>query len=155
MRCACRIPAAAMLLLGLCAPPSALADAARLNLDEFKGHVVYVDFWASWCGPCRESFPWMQDIQETYGGKGLKVLAINLDRDRGDAERFLRRFHTTFEIRFDPDGTLARRLHVEGMPTSVLIDKDGTIRFTHVGFRLSDSALYDYEIKRILGEERR
>jgi cytochrome c biogenesis protein CcmG/thiol:disulfide interchange protein DsbE len=66
-----------------------------------------VDFWASWCGPCKQSFPWMQTMKDTYDRQGLTVIAINLDLDRADADKFLGQFHPTFEVRFDLKGTLA------------------------------------------------
>src|SRR5258707_15840886 len=95
---------------------------APLDLNRFRGQVVYLDFWASWCAPCRQSFPWMATMNEAYARQGLTVVAVNLDRERADAEGFLQKFHPDFDVRFDPQGALAQRFKVVGMPTSVVID---------------------------------
>ena len=133
---------------------SAAADAATpIDLQAFKGHVVYLDFWASWCVPCRQSFPWMQSLKNAYERQGLSVVAINLDPDRADAERFLARFHPTFEVRFDPQGATAEQFKVQGMPTSVIIDRHGVVRFTHIGFRPVDQASYESQLRQVLAEK--
>jgi thiol-disulfide isomerase/thioredoxin len=124
------------ILLSICLAAFApVHSAVALDLADFRGRVVYLDFWASWCGPCRQSFPWMETLQSTYQGRGLAIVAVNLDRDRADADKFLKQFHPTFEVRFDPKGELAELYKVQGMPSSVLIDRHGVMRFTHVGFR--------------------
>jgi len=130
---------------------AARAD-APLDLNSLRGRVVYVDFWASWCAPCRQSFPWMQAMKDAYEKQGLTVIAVNLDQDRGDAERFLERFHPTFDVRFDPHGEVAEHYKVQGMPTSVIIDRQGVRRFTHVGFRPVDRAAYEDQLRGLLKE---
>src|ERR1700678_2968999 len=107
----------ACICLMLCMPARA---AASLDLASFRGRVVYLDFWASWCGPCKQSFPWMETMKRTYAGQGLEVIAVDLDGDRADADRFLAQFHPTFDVRFDPEGELAEAYKVQGMPSSVL-----------------------------------
>jgi cytochrome c biogenesis protein CcmG/thiol:disulfide interchange protein DsbE len=114
---------------------------------------VYLDFWASWCGPCRLSFPWMQTLKETYAGKGLAVVAVNLDTNRVDADRFLNQYHPTFDVRFDPAGDLAEFYKVQGMPVSILIDRHGVRRFTHVGFRPVDGPVYEAQVRELLDEK--
>jgi cytochrome c biogenesis protein CcmG/thiol:disulfide interchange protein DsbE len=127
--------------------------ASRLDLTTLRGHVVYLDFWASWCGPCRESFPWMQTLKNTYEGQGLTIVAVNLDTDRVDAAKFLYQYKPTFDVRFDPRGTLAEFYKVKAMPSSVLIDRHGVTRFTHVGFRPVDGAVYEAQLRELLAEE--
>jgi cytochrome c biogenesis protein CcmG, thiol:disulfide interchange protein DsbE len=127
--------------------------AGAIDLQAFRGRVVYLDFWASWCAPCRQSFPWMQSIVANYEKRGLTVVAINLDQNRQDAEQFLARFHPTFDVRFDPQGESAERFKVQGMPTSVVIGRHGTVRFMHVGFRPVDETSYENELRRVLAEE--
>jgi cytochrome c biogenesis protein CcmG, thiol:disulfide interchange protein DsbE len=108
------------------------------KLSKLKGKVVYVDFWASWCGPCRQSFPWMNDMQSKYGAKGLQIVGVNLDAKRADAEQFLAQVPAKFSLSFDAKGDSAKRFAVKGMPTSVLIGSDGTVLAVHQGFKDED-----------------
>jgi thiol-disulfide isomerase/thioredoxin len=124
-----------------------------IDLARFYGQVVYLDFWASWCVPCRQSFPWMQALKNTYERQGLTVIAINVDHDRADAEQFLQRFHPDFTVQFDPQGSFAERFKVAGMPTSVIIDRHGVQRFTHVGFRPADREASESELRALLSEK--
>jgi cytochrome c biogenesis protein CcmG, thiol:disulfide interchange protein DsbE len=124
-----------------------------VDLESFRGRVVYLDFWASWCAPCRQSFPWMQRMQDIYGPQGLTVIAVNVDRSRQDAERFLAAFNPSFDVRYDPAGSLAEHFKVEGMPTGLLIDRHGVARFTHIGFRPVDRAAYESQLRQLLSEK--
>jgi cytochrome c biogenesis protein CcmG, thiol:disulfide interchange protein DsbE len=127
--------------------------ASSLDLTSLRGRVVYLDFWASWCGPCRQSFPWMETLKRMYGDQGLEVIAVNLDTDRADADKFLKQFHPTFSVRFDPKGEFAEFYKVHGMPASVLIDRHGVARFTHVGFRPVDGTIYEAQLRELLAEK--
>jgi cytochrome c biogenesis protein CcmG/thiol:disulfide interchange protein DsbE len=127
--------------------------APPLDIKDFRGRVVYLDFWASWCAPCRQSFPWMQAMEKAYQSRGLTVLAVNLDRDRGDAERFLAQFHPSFDVRFDPQGTVAEHFKVQGMPTGLVVDRHGVVRFTHIGFKPVDEAAYEDQLREVLAEK--
>ncbi|CAG0959105.1 glutathione peroxidase [Burkholderiales bacterium] len=122
---------------GAAAPPLVLprADGRELALAELRGQVVYVDFWASWCGPCRKSFPWMNAMQRRYGARGLVVLAVNLDETRAEAERFLAETPAEFTVLYDAAGTSARSWRVKGMPSSYLVGADGKVQYVHAGFR--------------------
>jgi thiol-disulfide isomerase/thioredoxin len=142
----------ALLYLGILMSAPSFAQ-AHLDLKGLRGHVVYVDFWASWCTPCRQSFPWMKALERTYGTQGLSVVAVDLDHDRQDADRFLRIFQPNFAVIFDPAGTLAQRFNVMGMPTSVLIDREGKIRYRHVGFLLRQRAEYERQVRDLLGQK--
>jgi cytochrome c biogenesis protein CcmG/thiol:disulfide interchange protein DsbE len=106
-----------------------------VSLAQWQGKLVYLDFWASWCGPCRQSFPWMNDMQARYGERGLQVVAVNLDARRGDGEKFLAQVPASFPVAFDPNGETARRYAIKGMPSSVLIGPDGRVVRVHEGFR--------------------
>jgi cytochrome c biogenesis protein CcmG/thiol:disulfide interchange protein DsbE len=123
------------------------------DLASLRGKVIYLDFWASWCTPCRQSFPWMQAMKATYEGQGLTVIAVNLDQQRSDADAFLAKYHPSFDVRFDPQGELAERFKVRGMPTSVIIDRQGVVRFTHIGFRPVDQAAYEEQLRQLLAEK--
>lgn len=132
------LPAAA-LEAGAPAPEFSLAGArGPVNLSAYKGKVVYLDFWASWCGPCRQSFPWMNALQARYAAKGLQVVGINVDAKRADADKFLAEVPATFAIGFDAQGDTPRRYAIKGMPTSVLIGADGKVIQVHNGFRDED-----------------
>jgi cytochrome c biogenesis protein CcmG/thiol:disulfide interchange protein DsbE len=126
---------------------------SSVDLHGFQGRVVYLDFWASWCGPCRQSFPWMESMKSTYGGQGLEIIAINLDGNRADAEKFLKRFLPTFDVRFDPKGEIAEFYKVRDMPSSVLIDRHGVTRFIHAGFRPIDGPAYESQMRELLAEK--
>jgi cytochrome c biogenesis protein CcmG, thiol:disulfide interchange protein DsbE len=126
---------------------------AQSDLAGLRGRVVYLDFWASWCGPCEKSFPWMQWMQTTYKDQGLVVVAVNLDTSRAAADKFLHRFQPAFDVRFDPTGKLAEFYKVHGMPSSMLIDRHGVTRFTHVGFRPVDGPAYEAQVRELLDEK--
>jgi len=134
----CAAPARA-LEAGAPAPEIALSGPqGPVSLSALKGKVVYVDFWASWCGPCRQSFPWMNAMQAKYGAKGLQVVGVNLDAKRADADKFLGEVPASFAIAFDAQGDTPKRYAVKGMPTSVLIGADGKVLQVHNGFREDD-----------------
>lgn len=117
-----------------------------VKLSQVQGKVIYLDFWASWCGPCGESFPWMNAMQEKFKQKGLQVIAINLDAKNEDAKKFLSEHKTQFTVLFDPKGTTPRQYGVKGMPTSFLISKDGKVLSQHKGFNEADRAELEQKI---------
>ena len=143
-----------LILMSICMAAFVPVHAASsFDLSIFHGRVIYLDFWASWCGPCRQSFTWMEIMKSTYEVQGLEIVAVNLDRDRGDADKFLKQFHPTFDVHFDPNGELAELYKVQGMPSSVLIDRHGVMRFMHVGFRPADGAIYEAQLRQLLAEK--
>jgi cytochrome c biogenesis protein CcmG/thiol:disulfide interchange protein DsbE len=121
---------------GQAAPGFALptAKGETVTLDKLRGKVVYVDFWASWCGPCRRSFPWMNEMQQKYGSRGFVVVGINVDKKRTDAERFLGQNPANFTVVFDETGATPAAYAVKGMPSSYLIDARGQVTFVERGF---------------------
>jgi thiol-disulfide isomerase/thioredoxin len=122
-----------------------------VKLSDLRGKVVYVDFWASWCAPCKQSFPWLNEMQARYGAHGLEIVGINVDARRTDADRFLAQVPARFTLAFDARGDTPGRYAAKGMPTSFLIARDGTIVATHVGFRAEDKSRIEREIRRALG----
>ena len=133
-------PIALALEVGQPAPDFKLKGVGEtLTLSEFRGQFVYVDFWASWCAPCRVSFPWMNDMQRKFQDKGLRIVAINLDEaditSNAAIKNFLARSPANFKIAFDPAGVTPKAYGVLGMPTSFLIGKDGKVIFRHAGFK--------------------
>ena len=138
--------------LALSCPLAASAATPALDLDAYKGKVVYLDFWASWCVPCRLSFPWMNDAQARFGPAGLVVLAVNVDHDRALAEKFLGAHGADFKVLFDPKGDIVSQYKVAGMPTSVVIGRDGKTRFKHTGFFENREDEYNDQISQLLQE---
>lgn len=131
------VPLAAAVEPGQPAPDFTLtaADGKPVSLSTLRGKVVYLDFWASWCAPCRRSFPWMNAMHEKYGPGGLAILAVNVDQRRPDADRFLAQTPARFPLAFDPQGTAPRLYAIKGMPSSLLIGRDGRVLLSHAGFR--------------------
>ena len=119
-------------------------------LIEQKGKVVYVDFWASWCAPCRKSFPWMNKVQEKYKAQGFNVVSINLDAKRALAEKFLSETPANFTVIYDPKGSVAKHFKIQGMPSSMLIGRDGEIKSRHTGFFINKTPAYQQEIEQLL-----
>lgn len=117
------------------APAFTLPTASgSVSLDSLRGRVVLVDFWASWCVPCKSSFPWMSAMHERYRSKGLAIVAINVDKSRKSAQQFLDKHPAPFVVAYDPSGKTAKAYHVWGMPTSYLIGPEGSILFSRSGF---------------------
>jgi thiol-disulfide isomerase/thioredoxin len=123
-----------------------------IRLADYKGKVVYVDFWASWCGPCRQSFPWMNEMQSKYGAQGFTVLAINVDQKRADAQKFLADTSAKFTIAYDDKGVTPKAFAVKTMPTSMLIGTDGVVKLIHRGFRADETEALEQQIRTALGK---
>jgi cytochrome c biogenesis protein CcmG, thiol:disulfide interchange protein DsbE len=129
-----------------------LVRASDLDLSAYRGKVVYVDFWASWCAPCRESFPWLDGLVREYASKNFVVIGVNVDKDRDRAERFLNETPADFPIVYDPHGDLAAAYKVAGMPSAILIDRAGHVRFQHAGFSAKQKGLYEDQLQTLLAE---
>ena len=144
-----------MVLAGALFCAGAVARAAPpAGLAPVEGQVVWVDFWASWCVPCRRSFPWLNSMHRKYGSDGLQIIAVNLDKDRALADAFLMEVPAEFALRFDPAGALAKQYGVQAMPSSFLIDAEGNMLATHAGFRTADTADYERAITDALSKSR-
>ncbi|MFN8063084.1 MAG: TlpA disulfide reductase family protein [Vicinamibacterales bacterium] len=125
---------------------------AVVDLSSLRGQVVLVDMWASWCVPCRASFPALDALYRDYHKRGLEVLAVNVDERRKDADAFLAQRPHQMPVLFDPKGTAPEAFGVQGMPTSFLIDRQGTIRFVHEGYTDKALATYREQIEALLKE---
>ncbi|WP_342119076.1 TlpA family protein disulfide reductase [Pseudoduganella sp. OTU4001] len=135
------------------AAPPALApsfDLPGARLADLRGKVVYVDFWASWCGPCRKSFPWMNTLQQRHGPAGLQVVAINVDEKREDAAAFLAKVPASFTIAYDPAGVTPKAYGIKGMPSSALVGRDGQLLWMHSGFNEADKDKLEERIRAAL-----
>lgn len=123
---------------------------ANVKLSDYKGKTVYLDFWASWCGPCKQSFPWMNDMQTRYSAQGLRVVGINVDQKADDAKAFLKDNPASFDVAFDPAGKTPKSYAIKGMPTSVLIGPDGRVLMVHSGFKDEQRDELERQIKQAL-----
>lgn len=136
---------------GESAPAFSLLDARGnlVALEALRGKVVYVDFWASWCGPCRQSFPWMNTLQQRYPDK-LVVVGVNVDRRRADADKFLQTYPAQFTVVFDASGTTPAAWMVQGMPSSFLVDAQGKVVATEAGFDPARAAAMEARIRTLV-----
>ncbi|MGR9087325.1 MAG: TlpA family protein disulfide reductase [Gammaproteobacteria bacterium] len=125
---------------------------ASFDMEAFKGKVVYLDFWASWCGPCAKSFPFMDDLHRQFKDKGLQLVGVNLDENPKDAKAFLNRFPVGFSIVSDAGGQCAKNYAVQAMPSSYLIGRDGRIRHVHLGFRAGEAQELVQRVEQLLAE---
>jgi len=135
----------------LAATPVVGSTANALNLGDYQGKVVVLDFWASWCVPCRRSFPWMNEMQHKYADDGLVVIAVNLDNQASDAEAFLQHYPADFAVYYDHERQLAGQYGVEAMPSSFLVGRDGTVVERHLGFQSGKTEDYEAAIVALLG----
>ena len=142
----------AYLLCVLVASPAQSATATDFDLDDYAGRVVVLDFWASWCVPCRRSFPWLNAMHEKYAHDGLVIVGVNLDLERTEAERFLAEFPASFRIVYDDKQALARQFDLIAMPSTYLIGRDGKVFDQHAGFKVREQAEYEAAIVSALSQ---
>ncbi|HVP59958.1 MAG TPA: TlpA disulfide reductase family protein [Myxococcaceae bacterium] len=134
-------------------PPAAPAFSlptrdGTVALDSLRGKAVLVDFWASWCEPCRQSFPWMRSVYDSLASRGLTIVAINLDKSRAAAESFLRKYPAPFPVAFDPSGSTADAYHVSAMPSSFIVSPEGKLLHAHRGFLAKDAPALEALLKK-------
>lgn len=125
----------ALVLLSLLTSPSFAAE--PLDLAAYGGKVVVLDFWASWCVPCRRSFPWWNTMQARYADEDLVIIGVNLDNDPSAAAAFLQEFPADFRIFYDESKALARQFDVQAMPSTYILGRDGVIHSRHFGFKVA------------------
>jgi thiol-disulfide isomerase/thioredoxin len=136
------------------APDFTLAskDGANVRLQEQLGNVVLVNFWASWCGPCREELPYLEDLQQEYADLGFTILAVNVDEDPSKADILLNDIPVSFPVLFDVNDEVSKLYKVKAMPTTVIIDRDGNQRLLHHGYKSGDEVKYKQAVKALLRE---
>jgi peroxiredoxin len=128
-------------------------DSGNLRLSEQRGNIVMVNFWASWCGPCREELPEMEALYQEYADMGFEILAVNVDDEVSKADILLDDIEVSFPVLYDTAGDVSKLYDVSAMPTTVIIDRDGNKRLLHLGYRAGDEVKYDKAIKMLLREE--
>jgi len=126
--------------------------AAAFDPDEYAGKVVVLDFWASWCVPCRRSFPWLNAMHEKYADEGLVIIGVNLDLEHAEAERFLGEFPASFRIVYDEHKALAKQFDVIAMPSSYMLGRNGKVVEQHHGFKVKKQADYEAAIVSALAQ---
>jgi cytochrome c biogenesis protein CcmG, thiol:disulfide interchange protein DsbE len=137
---------------GQTAPEIALKTLSgeTVKLSTLKGKVVLVDFWASWCAPCRESMPVLEKLSKSYKEQGFVVLGVNIDNDAEAARKFLKDLPVSFQVVNDAQKQVAKAYAPPTMPSSYLIDRQGKVHVVHAGFKRSDAAKLEAEIKTLL-----
>jgi thiol-disulfide isomerase/thioredoxin len=131
-----------------------LSGPGDLSLAQFRGKIVFVDIWASWCGPCLKSLPHLDELRKSYPSAKFQVLAVNVDRDPEKARAFRKKRPVGYPSVSDPEGRIPERFGLETMPTSYLIDDRGVVRFVNEGFRTGDIGKLQANIETLLGGAR-
>ena len=127
-------------------------DGKNVRLSELQGQVVMINFWASWCGPCRQEMPHLENIHQEYADYGFTLLGINVDEKQEQAEKLLAQIPVSFPILFDPSSSVSKQYNVDAMPTTILIDRDGNLRHLHRAYRPGFEDMYRNEIKALVLE---
>lgn len=139
---------------GAPAPVFQLNSAAggRVNLADYRGQVVLLNFWASWCGPCRTEMPILEQLHKQYKAKGFTMVGVNVEPNSGDALKALQKTPVSFPILFDTDSTVSKLYQVQGMPNTVILDRKGNVRYVHRGYKPGDENLYLDQIRALIRE---
>lgn len=150
----CLTGAASASVLSGAAPDFTLKSESgkNLRLSEHRGQVVMINFWASWCGPCRQEMPILDQLQQRYSKAGFTVLGVNVEQDSSQAERLLKDMNISFPILFDSDSVVSKLYDVSAMPVTVMIDKDGNMRYLHKGYKPGFEDQYRQQIKELIRE---
>ena len=145
---------AASSLEGTAAPDFALKSAGgeNLRLSEYRGDVVMINFWATWCGPCRQEMPLLDDLYSRYERVGFRLLGVNIDDDSRRAMQMMEELGVSFPVLFDEKKEVSRLYQVEAMPVTVLVDRTGTVRHVHHGYKPGYEEKYLTEIRSLLRE---
>jgi peroxiredoxin len=128
------------------------ADGRNVRLEELRGQVVLVNFWATWCGPCRQEMPHLNKLYEKYKSSGFVLLGVNVDDDTTQAAGVASKLGVTFPVLPDSDKRVSRQYDLNAMPSTVLIDRDGRVRYLHRGYQNGYENTYDRQIRELLKE---
>ena len=139
---------------GTPAPGFSLASSSgtEVSLAQYRGEVVMINFWASWCGPCRQEFPLLESIYKKYGKMGFTLLGVNVEPDSQAANEWLKQTPVSFPILYDKDSKVSKLYDVAGMPSTVIIDRSGKLRMLHRGYKPGDENEYLDSIRTLIRE---
>jgi len=145
---------AASSLEGQAAPDFVLRSATgeNLRLSEYRGDVVLINFWATWCGPCRQEMPLLDDLYGRYQRVGFNLLGINIDEDSRRAMQMVQELGVNFPVLFDENKEVSKLYEVEAMPVTILVDREGIVRHVHHGYKPGYEEKYLTEIRSLLRE---
>lgn len=124
----------------------------NLRLSDYRGQVVMINFWASWCGPCRQEMPLLEDMYRRYGKLGFTILGVNVDNDPSKANNYLKDVKVSFPVLYDTSSAVSKLYNVSAMPTTVLVDKSGNMRFLHMGYKPGYEKDYIKQVKQLIRE---
>ena len=122
----------------------------NVRLNELAGQVVLINFWASWCGPCRKEMPKLEELHQKYKDLGVTILGVNIDENPELSKKVLKDIIVTFPILYDSENMVSRQYSIEAMPASFLVDRNGTFRFRHDGYKAGYENTYDQQIKLLM-----
>lgn len=128
------------------------SNGENVRLSEHRGEVVLINFWASWCGPCRQEMPELEALHQRYRDLGFTVFGINVEQDRSSAERILRDLGLSFPVLFDDENKVSELYDVDAMPVTVLVDRNGEVRFAHKGYKPGYEDMYEQQIRELVKE---
>ena len=124
----------------------------NLRLDEYRGKVVLINFWASWCGPCRQEMPLLDRIHQRFSDAGFAVLGVNVEGTVAPAKETAERTHVTFPVLIDENQKVSGMYDLESMPSTLVVDRDGVVRYVHQGYKPGDEAQYLEVVKKLISE---
>jgi peroxiredoxin len=124
----------------------------NMRLSDFRGQVVMINFWASWCGPCRQEMPLLEGLYKRYRKLGFSIIGVNVDTDSTKANNYLKDVRVTFPILYDSANAVSKSFNVNAMPTTVILDRNGNMRFLHQGYKPGYERKYKKEVKQLIRE---
>ena len=124
----------------------------NLRLEEYRGEVVLINFWATWCGPCRQEMPILDRLHQRYEDTGFTVLGVNVEGEAGPAQELVDKTKVTFPVLIDDGQRVSELYDLEAMPSTYVIDRDGKLRYVHLGYKPGDEAKYVEVVKALIKE---
>ena len=127
-------------------------DGSNLRLEEYRGQVVLINFWASWCGPCRQEMPILDRLHQRYEDTGFAVLGVNVEGEAAPAQKIVDKTNVTFPVLIDEGQAVSELYDLEAMPSTVVVDRNGLVRYVHRGYKPGDEAKYVEVVKKLIRE---